>query len=234
MMPVIRRSLLILGCLFAASCNSNSPYYRVQITAPEVVSLTPGESANFDLTLDRVGDQPGELRVNLESEPEGITLIPEVVLPAGETTITQAVTLTVAQGSQLTGAQRMLLLATDSVKDIASGATLYVVVLPPPQQQPDFSIAIEPRQMNLFAGQSEFVRVTINRIAPFAGPVTLSIESPTLRISAEPRVLTPEQTSVNFTINTETSTTRLPIAITIVATSEDGRQAKTGLTLNVR
>ncbi|MCP3163011.1 hypothetical protein [Myxococcus qinghaiensis] len=234
MMPVIRRSLLILGCLFAASCNSNSPYYQILITAPEVVSLAPGESAQFDLTLERDGDELGELRVNLESEPEGITLAPEVVLPAGETLVTTPVTLTVAQDIQVTGTQRMLLLATNAVNDIESGATFYVVVQPPPQTQPDFAIALENRQLELFAGQSEFVRVTITRTAPFAGPVTLSIESPTLRITATPLVVTPEQTTVNFNIDTQTSTTRIPIPIAIVATSEDGRQVKTGLTLNVR
>lgn len=234
MMPVIRRSLFILGCLFAASCNSNSPYYRVQITAPEAVSLAPGESATFDLTLDRVGDQPGELRLNLESEPEGITLTPEVVLPAGETTVTTPVTLSVAEDIQVTGTQRMLLLATDAVKDIDSGATFFVIILPPTQVQPDFSIALEPRQLTLFAGQNEFVRVNVTRVAPFTGPVTLTIESPTLRVSAKPVVVTPEQTSVNFLVYTESSTTRIPIPIAVVATSEDGRQAKTGLTLNIR
>ncbi|NTX54067.1 MULTISPECIES: hypothetical protein [Myxococcus] len=234
MMPVIRRSLFILGCLFAASCNSNSPYYRVQITAPEAVSLMPGESAQFDLTLDRVGDQPGELRVNLESQPDGITLTPEVVLPEGETTITTPVTVAVAQDIQVTGTQRMLLLATDSVKDFASGATFYVVVLPPTVAQPDFSITLEPRQITVLAGANEFVGVTVNRIAPFAGPVTLTVESPTRRISAQPVVVAADQTTVNFLIYTQSSLTRLPVPITVIATSEDGRQAKTGLTLNIR
>lgn len=233
MMPVIRRSLFILGCLFAASCNSNSPYYRVQITAPEVVSLAPSESAQFDLTVDRVGDQPGELRVNLESEPEGITLTPEVVLPASEETVTTPVTVAVAEDIQVTGTQQMLLTAVDPVRDIIAGARFYVVVLPPTQAQPDFSIALEPRQITLYPGQTEFVRVNVTRVAPFAGPVTLTIESPTLRITAKPLVVTPEQSSVNFLIATESSTTRIPIPITVIATSEDGRQARTGLTLNV-
>lgn len=81
MMPLLRRSLFLLGCLLAISCNSDSPYYRVQFTLPDTVSLSPGESEQFDMTVDRIGDQPGELRVDLVTAPEGITLSPRSSCP---------------------------------------------------------------------------------------------------------------------------------------------------------
>ncbi|WP_338869831.1 hypothetical protein [Myxococcus stipitatus] len=234
MMPLLRRSLFLLGCLLATSCNSDSPYYRVRFTLPDTVSLSPGESEQFDLTVDRIGDQPGELRVDMVTAPEGITLSPQVVLPEGSQTITVPVTVAVASNIQVSGAQQTLLLAKDSVKDIASGATLYVVVLPAPVAAEGFSISTEDRTLDFFPGQNQLAGIQVTRTNGFTGAVTLTIESPTKRVLAKPMVVQGEQTSARFLIETTESSPRLPVPITVIATSEDGRQAKMGLTVNVR
>ncbi|QSQ18052.1 hypothetical protein [Myxococcus landrumensis] len=234
MMPVLRRSLFLLGCLLAISCNSDSPYYRVRFYMPDTVSLSPGESVQFDLTVDRVGDQPGELRVDMVTAPEGITLSPQVVLPEGEESITVPVTVSATQGIQVSGTQQTLLQAKDSVKDIVSGATLFVVVLPPPVPADGFSIAAEDRTLDFYPGQTQFAAIQVTRTNGFTGPVTLTIESPTKRVLAKPMVVPAEQPSTRFLIETTDSTPRLPVPITVIATSEDGRQAKMGLTINVR
>jgi hypothetical protein len=234
MMPVLRRSLFLLGFLLVASCNSNSPYYRLQFTMPWAVSLEPGQSTQFEVTLNRVGDQPGELRVNMESAPEGITMTPEIIVPEGEGITTQMVTVNVAQDIAVTGAQRTLLLANDSGKDLVSGAELYVVVLPATTSQPEFSIALAQRQLTLFVGQSELTPVQITRAEGFTGPLTLSLESDSRRITAQPVVVPGDQASANILITTTTSVARIPVAVTVVATAEDGRTARTSLTLDMR
>ncbi|WP_342379179.1 hypothetical protein NVS55_07090 [Myxococcus stipitatus] len=234
MMPVLRRSLFLLGCLLAISCNSDSPYYRVRFTMPDTVSLSPGESTQFDMTLDRVGDQPGELRVDLVTAPPGITLSPQVVLPEGSETITVPVTVSVAQDTQASGTQRTTLQAKDTGKDLISTATLYVVVLPPPTPADGFAISTEDRTLDFFPGQNQLATIQVARTNGFTGALTLTIESSSRRIMAKPLVVAAEQTSARFLIETSDSATRVPQPITVIATSEDGRQARLGLTVNVR
>ncbi|AGC42740.1 hypothetical protein MYSTI_01392 [Myxococcus stipitatus DSM 14675] len=234
MMPVLRRSLFLLGCLLAISCNSDSPYYRVQFSMPDTVSLSPGESTQFDLTLDRVADQPGELRVDLVGAPQGITLLPQVVLPEGSESITVPVTVSVAQDIQVSGTQTTTLQAKDSGKDLISTATLFVVVLPPPTPAEGFSITTEDRTLDVFPGQNQLATIQVARTSGFTGALTLTLESSSRRILAKPLVVPAEQTSARFLIQTTDSATRLPQPITVIATSEDGRQAKLALTINVR
>ncbi|WP_240359036.1 hypothetical protein [Pyxidicoccus trucidator] len=234
-MPVLRRSFLLLGCLLAAACTSDTPFYSVQVDVIDAVSLTPGESTPVEITLSRVSDTPGEVRLSLENEPEGVTLSPDVILPAGEDSITATPTLAVAATTTAeAGLYRTQLLATDEANDRAAGATFFVVLLATPAAQPDFSISVEPRQVNLFAGQSQQVTVAVTRAEGFTGVVTLTLESPTSRVFAAPTTVPAGTTAQLFLVATDRATTRVPVPTTVVATTEDGRRATTGLTINVR
>ncbi|MCP3102019.1 hypothetical protein LZ198_24435 [Myxococcus sp. K15C18031901] len=234
MTHALRRSLFLLGCLLAAAGCSDSPYYRVEVTTPDTITLLPGESSTFDITVARVGEVPGQVTLSLENAPEGVTLTPEVVLPSGQDSVTVPVTLSADANVPFRGMEDLLLLARDTGKEYASGYTLFAVVHDPPTAQPDFSISVEPRQVDVYAGGEGATVVTVTRAEGFAGPLTFSIESPTKRITAEPVTMLADRTTRQFLINTDRSATRLPAAVRVIATTEDGRTATTGLTVNVR
>ncbi len=235
LMLVLRRSLLLLGCALAASCGSDVPFYRVQVDVVDAVSILPGESVPLEVTLTRTSDTPGDIRLNLVNAPAGITLSPEIVLPAAEESITATSTLAVAANTTAeSGLYRTQLLAEDAANDRAAGALFFIALLPAPAPQSDFSISVEPRQLNLFAGQSDQVVVTMTRAAGFTGAVTLTLESPTSRVRMDPSTIAADQTSRQVNIFTDRSTTRVPVVTTLIATTEDGRIATTGFTVNVR
>ncbi|NPC84967.1 hypothetical protein HPC49_42960, partial [Pyxidicoccus fallax] len=127
MMSTLRRCLFLLGCVLAAACTTDAPYYQVAVTAPEAISLLPGESTPVEITLSRESNQTaGEIRLGLRNAPEGVTLSPDVVLPAGEATVTATPTLSVAPGTTAAGTQLTLLYAEDPGEEIATGARFYV------------------------------------------------------------------------------------------------------------
>lgn len=230
----LRWSLLVLGSALAVSCGSDTPYYNVQVDAPDTVSLIPGEAIPVEVTLTRVSETRGEVRLGLARAPESISLLPEIILPAEQESITATPTLAVAANTTTTGLVQTLLLAQDPANGFSAGATFFIVVLPKPAPQPDFSIAVEPRQVNIYAGQSIQVPVTVTRAEGFTGPLTLALETATARLRWDPVTIEAGQTSRQIFIYTDRSTTRLPVAATVVATSEDGRKATTGLTINIR
>ncbi|MBZ4414914.1 hypothetical protein [Myxococcus sp. RHSTA-1-4] len=235
MMSTLRQSLFLLGCVFAAACTTDAPYYQIAVDAPDTVTLAPGESVPVEITLARLSNEtPGEVRLSLQNAPAGVTLAPDVVLPAGEESVTATPTLAVDANTTQTGVNSTLLLAEDAAKDFASGARFYVVILPPPAAQPDFSISVEPRQVDIFAGQSTQVMVKLTRAEGFTGEVTLTLQSPTNRITADSITFTSEQTSRLLFIYSDRAATRIPVTTTLVATSADSRIATTGLTVNLQ
>ncbi len=228
------RSLLLMGCALAMACGSDSPNFRMSFGLPDTITAIPGESLPVDITVQREGDDQSAFRINLTNAPEGVTLAPEIVLPAGEPSITTTATYTVAPETQARGLSRALLLATNAAETFATGANLFLVILPPPSPQPDFSVSVEPRQVDLFAGQNAKVRITVTRAEGFTGPVTVALDSPTRRITLPTVTIPADQTSVTPYIDTTRGMSRVPVAASIVATSEDGRQATTGISINVR
>jgi hypothetical protein len=233
--PVLRRSLVLLLCALVTSCGSDVPFYRVQVDVADTVSIAPGESTPVEITLTRTSETPGDIRLTLTNAPEGVTLSPEVILPAAEESITSTPTLAVAANTPAEpGLYRTQLLAEDAANDRAAGALFFIVLLPAAAPQPDFSISVEPRQLDLFAGQSAQVTVTVTRAPGFTGAVTVTLDAPTTRVRSEPTTLAADQTSRPVIIFTDRSITRVPVATTLVATSEDGRIATTGFTVNVR
>jgi hypothetical protein len=236
MTSLIRRSLFLLGCLLAASCTTDTPSYSIALTAPDAVSLGPGESSPVEMTLTRLSAESGEVRLTIYSAPEGVTLEPtELVLPQGEESITLTPTLAVAANTTVRGLNEVVLVAEDAGNTrFATAYSLYVVVLEPPEPQPDFGITVDPRQITLFVGQNTLLRVALTRSQGFTGPVTLSLESPTTRISAQPATIGADQTTAELEILTDRSTTAIPVPLKVIATSEDGRQAKASFTLNLR
>lgn len=236
MMSTFRRSLVLLGCALAATaCTTDTPFYRIQVEAPDTVSVVAGESRPVEITLSRVSeDQSGEIRLSLQNAPEGVTLLPEIVLPAGEESVTATSTLTVPANTTETGTRQTLLYAEDPVKDFAAGASFFIVILPPPANQPDFSISVEPRQVDIFAGQNTQVQVKVTRAEGFTGDVAITLQSPTNRITAQPLTITADNPSRLLFLNTDRAATRIPVATTLIATSADNRTATTGLTVNLR
>jgi hypothetical protein len=165
-----------------------------------------------------------------------VTLAPAFSLPEGQDTVSATPTLAVAADTpaQLQTVQELVLVARDPANDIATGVRIALVLLAPPAPQPDFSLAVEPRQPDLNAGTRRPVTVTVTRAAGFTGPLTITLEPPISRIQAEPLTLAGEQTTGTVTVIVEARTAPVPEVLRVVATAEDGRQASVGLTVNIR
>lgn len=174
MTPSLRRSLFrglfLVGSALALSCGSDGPFFRIAFDLPDTLTAIPGESLPVDITVRREGDDQSAFRINLQNAPEGVTLTPEIVLPEGEPSVTATATYSVAQDTQARGMMRAQLMATNATETFAASANIFLVILPPPVAQPDFSVTIEPRQLDLFAGQNEKVRITVTRAEASPAP----------------------------------------------------------------
>lgn len=237
-MPQVTRCLSLIACAFIALAGCDSgPSYSIEWTITDTVTMTPGETLALPFTVTREAENHGEVRITLDSPPAGVTLSPaELLIPEGQDTLTASPTLAVAADSSATlqDVSDIVLVARDPSNNFTSGARVYFSLLAPPAPQPDFSLTVEPRQLDLNVGQRRPVTVTVTRAAGFTGPLTVSLDSPSSRIQAEPVTLAGDQTTATLTVITDGRLIRAPQAARFVATSEDGRQATTGFTVNLR
>ena len=91
---------------------------------------------------------------------------------------------------------------------------------------PDFSLAVEPRQVDLIPGARGKTTVTVTRTAGFTGRLVITLVSPTQRLSADPLTLEADQTSAELAVNTDRSLSYIPVITRFVATDESGRTAE--------
>jgi hypothetical protein len=136
--------------------------------------------------------------------------------------------------AQLQTVTTLVLVAPDPSNDFTSGARFYLSLLAPPAPQPDFSIVVDPRQVSLFAGQTRQVSLTVSRALDFTGPLTITVDSPNRGIQPKPLTIAADQTTGTLSFTVDSATAKVPVATRIVATAEDGRQATTGFTFNIR
>jgi hypothetical protein len=237
-MPHAIRCLAVVACaLVAAAGCDDAPYYSLAWSKADTVTLAPGESVALPVTVQREASSQGEARITLRNAPEGVSLTPsEFSIPEGESSVTATPTLSlVAEPSaQLQTVSEAFLVAEDPSNDFTSGARLYVALLAPPAPQPDFSLSVEPRQLDLNVGQRRQVTVTVTRAAGFTGPLTITLGSTSGLIQAQPLTLSGAQTSGTLEVSIDSRTPTVPVATRLVASAEDGRQATTGFTLNIR
>jgi hypothetical protein len=237
-MPQVTRCLSLIACAFIALAGCDTgPSYSIEWTIADTVTMVPGESLALPFTVTRESDNHGEVRITLDNPPTGVTLSPaELLIPEGQDTLTATPTLTVAADSSATlqNVTDIVLVARDPSNNFTSGARVYFSLLAPPAPQPDFSLAVEPRQLDLNVGQQRPVTVTVTRAAGFTGPLTLSLDSPSSRIQAQPVTLAGDQTTATLTVITDGRLARAPQAARFVATAGDGRAASTGFTVNLR
>jgi len=228
---------VITSALVAVAGCDGGPEYTVRWTVPDTVTLPPGESVALPFTVLREAENQGEVSITLEGAPDGVTLTPaEFSIPERQDTISAEPTLVVAADTPapLQTVSDLVLVSRDPSNNFTAGARIYFSLLAPPAPQPDFSLSVEPRQLNLNVGQRRPVAVTVTRAAGFTGPLTLTLDSPNTRIQTEPLTLAGDQTTATVTVITDGRMARVPVATRFVATAEDGRVATTGFTVNLR
>ncbi|MBN8228943.1 hypothetical protein JYK02_15645 [Corallococcus macrosporus] len=229
------RRLAFLACALALGCGGNGPYYRLDWGGADTITAAPGESVPYDIAIQRIADNLGEVRVRAASAPAGVTFGPEFSLPEGETVVNTTATLTVAPTVTTYGVNALQLVAEDPANNVTATSGIAVVILQPPEPQPDFSISVEPRQVNITPGQSVLTTVTVTRAEGFTGPLTITLETPsnTSRLTAETVTLAPDETTAKVRVGADRSLSALPYVVKFVATAEDQRAAKTGFTFNL-
>ncbi|RKH59505.1 COG1470 family protein [Corallococcus aberystwythensis] len=234
-MPRSLPRLAVLACALALGCGGNTPYYHLDWGGQDTVTAAPGDAVPYDIAIQRIADNLGEVRVSAAIAPEGVTFGPAFSLPEGETIASTTATITVAPGVTSYGVNALQLVAEDPANNVTARGNISLVILQPPEPNASFSLAVEPRQVNLAPGQSGQVTVTVTRAEGFTGPLTLTLETPsnTTRLGIDPVTLAAGETTAQVRVTTDRSLTVLPYVVKFVATSEDGRTARTGFTFNM-
>ncbi|RKH12424.1 hypothetical protein D7X74_23640 [Corallococcus sp. CA047B] len=233
-MPRPLSRLALLACALTLGCGSGTPYYRLDWGGADTVTVTPGDSVPYDLAVQRIADNLGELRISVAGTPEGVTMGPDFVLPAGETIVNTTLTISVAATTTTYGLGGIDLLAEDPANDVTASGGIAVAILPPPVTQPDFTVTVTPRQVDLIPGSRSETTVTVTRAEGFTGPLVITLESPTQRLTADALTLAEGQTSAEISVSADRSLTLVPVITRFVATAPDGRTASTGFTFNLR
>ena len=235
-MPRFLPRLAVLACALALGCGGDTPYYHLDWGGEDTITAAPGDSVSYDVAIQRIADNLGEVRVRPSILPDGVTFGPDFSLPEGETIARSTATITVSRGVTAYGVNALQLVAEDPANNVTARGNISLVILEPPEPNEAFSIAVEPRQVNLFAGQSEQVTVTVTRAEGFTGPLTLKMETPsnTTRLGIEPVTLAAGETTAKVRVTTDRSLSVLPYVTKIVAVDEaTGQTAKTGFTFNL-
>ena len=149
-MPYAIRCLTVLACaLVAVAGCGGGQLHRLKWNIADTVTLAPGESIEFPITVRRVAPQQGEALITLDNAPAGVTLTPsEFYIPQGEDSVSVTATLAVAADTPAQNLQTvtvLLLVARDPTNDITTGARVYLSLIAPPAVQPDFSITVSPK-----------------------------------------------------------------------------------------
>ncbi|MFB1483247.1 hypothetical protein [Corallococcus sp. RDP092CA] len=234
-MPRSFPRLAVLISALALGCGGNTPYYHLDWGGQDTVTAAPGDSVPYDIALQRIADNLGEVRVRAAVAPQGVTFGPDFSLPEGETIVSTTATITVDPGVTSYGVNALQLVAEDPANNVTAQGNISLVILEPPEPYKDFSIAVEPRQVNVTPGQSAQVTVTVTRVEGFTGALTLSMETPsdTKRLGVDAITLAPGETTAQVRVTTDRSLDTLPYVVKLVATDEQGRTAKTGFTFNL-
>lgn len=232
-MPRSLPRLAVLACALALGCGGNTPYYHLEWGGEDTVTAAPGDSVPYDIAIQRIADNLGEVRVRAVITPPGVTFGPEFSLPEGETIISTTATITVSSGVTSYGVNALQLAAEDPANNVTARGNISLVILEPPEPNEAFSFAVEPRQVNVTPGQSGQVTVTVTRAEGFTGALTITLESPTTRLAAVPVTLAPGETTAQVRVTTDRTLSILPYPVKFVATDETGRTAKTGFTFNL-
>ncbi|RKH52003.1 hypothetical protein [Corallococcus llansteffanensis] len=228
--------LAILACALALGCGSGTPYYRLDWGGEDTVTVTPGDTVPYNIAVQRIADNPGAVRVRVAGAPAGVTVGPEFSLPEGETIVNATLSIEVSPGTTAFGVGGIAFIAEDPANAVTASSGVAIAILEPPVTQPDFSVAVEPRQVNLIPGARGRTTVTVTRAAGFTGRLVITMVTPnnTSRLSADPLTLEADQTSAELAVNTDRSLSLIPVITRFVATAEDGRTATTGFTFNLR
>ncbi|RKH12300.1 hypothetical protein D7V97_08820 [Corallococcus sp. CA053C] len=226
--------LAILACALALGCGSGTPYYRLDWGGADTVTVAPGDTVPYDIAVQRVADNLGEVRIRVTGAPAGVTVGPDFSLPEGETIANSTLSIEVAPGSTAFGVGGISFIAEDPANNVTASSGVAIAILEPPVATQDFSLAVEPRQVDLIPGARGKTTVTVTRTAGFTGRLVITMVSPTLRLSADPLTLEADQTSAELAVNTDRSLSLIPVITRFVATDEAGRTASTGFTFNLR
>ena len=226
--------LALLAWALALGCGGDTPYYRLDWGGADTVTVTPGDTVPYEIAVQRIADNLGEVRIRVAGAPAGVSVGPEFTLPEGQTRVDSTLTIEVAPSTTAFGVGGISFVAEDPANSVTAGSGVAIAILEPPVTQPDFSIAVAPRQVDLIPGARGKTAVTVTRAAGFTGRLVITLVSPTLRLNADPLTLEPEQTTAELTVNTDRSLSLIPVITRLVATAEDGRTATTGFTFNLR
>uniref|UniRef100_UPI001F07DC84 COG1470 family protein n=1 Tax=Thermus caldifontis TaxID=1930763 RepID=UPI001F07DC84 len=143
---------------------------------PTSLTVQQGGSGTTTLTLTPQNGFTGQVSLTLERQdgspaPQGISLSPTSVSVTGPNPVTQALTLSVAQGVQ-PGTYPLRVKATSG--NLSRTANLSLTVQAPPPA-PDFTLSLNPTSLTVQQGGSGTTTLTLTPQNGFTGQVSLSV-----------------------------------------------------------
>jgi len=174
------RLALAALALALAGCADTSFAPGLKVSLPGEVSVQQGGSVEVKATVEPTGGFQGEVKVSLEGAPAGVSLSPTSFQVKGAVKAQQALTLSVAEEVPPSTYDLQVRFSNPSIGERKAGMRL--TVLP----RPDFDLSLSPGSLEVRAGESGKVRLTLTPRNGFRGVVDLSLENAPPGVSLSP------------------------------------------------
>ncbi len=170
--------------------------------SPNLQTVIAGNNTSFNITTQPKGDFRGEINLSVMAEPVDSTLklnAPKVLVSSSNTDLLQVITSIATQGEF-----KLTLIGTakgTNGEQISSSAVVMLKVL-----QPDFSLAFDSPQLKVTRGQKAVIPIRVDRIANFAGRVTVTASNTSsLKLKLLPSSQSTTGISLSFSLKAQKS-----------------------------
>lgn len=173
----------------------SGPSGTFSIDAPTALTMQAGGSGTVQVTVTRTGGFSGVVTLDLEDHPDNITHSLATVPGSGTTAV-----LTVTVAADAAPGTYTVKLCGNATGVPERHVLISLTVTPPPTG--GFTLSLNPASLPIMQGQSATASITLNRTAPFTGPVALQIlvAPPGVTCSFEPAVIPAGGSSSTLTI----------------------------------
>lgn len=205
------------------------PDFSLSVT-PSTQSIFAGSATSFTINSRSINDfnRPINLSVNLTPSASNLTSsFAETTIIAGQST-----TLTINTDASTPASNFTIAITGRSDDLVRTTRAMLMVQMPAPN--PDFSISVNPSQIDVNRRQTTMVNINVNRTGNFAGNVTITTSNSIPKVLLTPTMQSTSGASVSFSFKVKRRAPRGSQQLTFVGRDDSGRTRMTTLMLNIR
>jgi hypothetical protein len=189
-------AVAVLGC-GNGDGDGTGPTGSFSVNAPASLTIEAGTSATVQVTITRSGGFAEAVTLTLEDHPLALTHdAPAAYGTTAIVTLTFTVAATMEPGTYS-------IRACGSAAGMSMQCTTITLTVTAPSPG-SFTLALNPASLSIEAGHTATVAITLTRVAPFSGPVTLDVATfsnlPGVTFTFEPAIIPTTGTTATATI----------------------------------